>query len=138
MASAGFAPPLAIARPQRRGGLDPARRDAYVALVTAVGTLPGAPVDGDRSAWAADRLAAEYAARLPESRQAIDGMLDMLARRGFARMSDGDRVALLRDWDRSGRDGRDLAAHATALAALPFTPEAESEDDVIKPVPVAL
>src|SRR5919107_498012 len=84
-----------------RGGFDTRRREAYVALVSCVGALPGARVDTARAHWAADRLAADYAARPPASQRAIDGVLDALDRGGFARMNDDRRVALLHSWARS-------------------------------------
>ena len=138
LASAGFARPLAAAVPSRRDGFDAARRSVYVALVGAVAALPERPVDGHRADWAANRLAADYASRLPESRRAIDDVLDALDDRGFARMGERQRVALLREWAAGGPDGRGLAEYATAIAAGPFAPEPESEDDVIKPVPVVV
>ena len=134
--SLAFARPLAAARPTREGGFDAARRAEYVALVAAVGSLTGARVDQSRSRWAADWLADYYARRPTESRVAIDGVLDGLD--GFAAMRSHDRIRTLRSWSRAGSDTRELAEQAAALAALPFTPEPESEDDVIKPVPVAL
>jgi hypothetical protein len=137
-ASLGLARPLAAAPPAGRSGFDSARRQSYVALVSAVAALGSTPADAARAQWAADRMAADYAGRLPESRQAIDGVLDALGRRGFARMDDRSRVALLRGWVRSGRGDGDLAGQATALATLPFTPPPESYDDVVKPVPVTL
>lgn len=130
--------PAAAAARSRGRGFDGPRRDAYIALIGAVGTVAATPVDTSRAGWAADRLAAEYDARLAGEQRAIDDVLDALDRRGITRMSDRGRIAFLRTWADSGRDARALVGHATALAALPFTPEPESEDDVIKPLPVTL
>ena len=127
-ATLGFAQPLAAAPRQRRGGFDTGRRDVYVALVTTV-------VGASSAQWAADQLAADYKGRPADTRRAIDGVLDALDKRGFARMNDRGRKDVLRDWERNQAE---LAVHAATLATLPFTPAPESEDDVIKPVPVVL
>ena len=127
-ASLGFTQPLAAAPPRRRGGFDSARRHTYQALVTTV-------VGASQAQWASERMAADYGRRPADTQRAIDGLLDALDAHDFARRGHSERRDVLRSWE---RDKSDLAVHAATLAALPFTPAPESEDDVIKPVPVVL
>jgi len=137
-AALGVAGPVWAVLPSDGRGFDDARRETYVALISALGSVPDARVDASRASWAATRLADHYSQQLPDAQRATDDVLDALDGTGFRQMNDGDRAALLRAWARSGRADADAAVRAGGLAALPFTPEPEGEDDVIKPVAVVL
>ena len=138
VASLGVAGPVTAVPLSDGRGFDGTRRETYGALISALGSVPDPRVDGSRASWAAARLADHYSQQFPEAQRATDDVLDALDYAGFRSMNDGGRAELLTAWARAGGADADAAVRAGALAALPFTPEPEGEDDVIKTVAVVL
>jgi hypothetical protein len=139
-ASFGFPGGLERAIAAAGGGLTPARRRTYRALVEAVGSAPGNQVQRGAAAQATTAFAAGYEDRFPEVRRYIDSVLDTVESapggRRFSRLDPADRLRLLRD-RLTGSDGdaqRAATSDALALATTTFQPE----PDNLRPAPVVL
>jgi hypothetical protein len=103
------------------------QRATYVALVEAVGSVPGTGVDATGADAAATRLAELVAQMGTDGGSHVEHVLTALddadpAQR-FADKSVAERVRLLRSWERSGEMGEiTMASYATSLAARPAYP----------------
>lgn len=122
---------------QAAGGMQPepgysrARAATMTALLAAVGRVPGNFLAADPHA--ADSFRAWYLDAPSATQADVDRLLDALeALPGSRRFSEYDpqqRVELMRDWQRRGKDGNDAQARARlveamlVLAAVPLAAE---------------
>jgi hypothetical protein len=115
-----------IAGAVANGGLGPARRRTFTALVATVAEANGTRSDGAYLQAAAEGFEAWYTGAPVETRELVDRTLDGVeagAGQRFSRMARRRRLAALHGW-RHGRrqDNRGLAYDAVVLASSPFGP----------------